>query len=327
MMKKNVLVTGGAGFIGSNLADALLAQGHRVVVIDNLSTGKRKNLNAVAEFHEVDMRDLDKIKPLFKGIDYVFHLAAQPRIQPSIQDPVTANSVNVTGTLNVLVAARDAGVKKFIYSASSSAYGDQEILPLVENMEARPKNPYALQKYIGELYAKLFFDLYGLSTVSLRYFNVFGPRQSFDGAYATVVGIFLRQHLGGEPMTVIGDGTMRRDFTYVGDVVRANMLAATSEKVGRGEVINIGAGNNRSVNEVAGAILKETKNSSHAITSEKYSIQLINSLAVEPVIYLPPRPGEVKETLADNQRAKELLGWEPTVNFEDGLKKLIEHGL
>lgn len=290
-----MLVTGGAGFIGSNLVDELINQGHKVIIIDNLSTGKKEYINPQAEFHQVDIRNLKKIKPLFYGVDYVFHLAAFPRVQPSIEDPVTANDINLNGTLNVLVAARDAKVKKVVYSASSSAYGNQTQMPLREDMPTHPLSPYGLQKYIGELYCRLFSEIYGLPTVSLRYFNVYGPRQALEGAYCLVMGIFVRQRLAGEPMTITNDGEQRRDFTFVGDVVRANILAAESDKVGQGEVINIGRGQNYSVNELA---------------------RMIGG----PTVFIGSRI-EPRETLADNSRAKKLLGWEPTMNLPDWLEK------
>ncbi|MDP3042801.1 MAG: SDR family oxidoreductase [bacterium] len=289
------LVTGGAGFIGSNLVDELIERGDEVIIIDNLSTGKKENINSQAEFHEIDMRNLEEIKPLFKGVDYVFHFAAFARVQPSIENPITANDINLNGTLNVLVSARDAGVKKVVYSASSSAYGDQIIMPLTEDMPVHTLSPYGLQKYIGELYCRLFSDIYGLPTVSLRYFNVYGKRQLLEGAYCLVMGIFVRQRLAGEPMTIVGDGEQRRDFTSVVDTVRANILAAESDKVGKGEVINIGRGKNYSVNELA---------------------KMIGG----PTINMPPRI-EPKETLADNSLAKELLGWEPTVNLPEWLEE------
>jgi len=288
------LVTGGAGFIGSNLVDELINQNHEVVVIDNLSTGKKEYLNSQAEFHEADIRKLKQIKPLFSDIDYVFHLAAFPRVQPSIEDPATANDINLNGTLNVLIAARDAKAKKVIYSASSSAYGDQEKMPLTEDMLAHALSPYGLQKYVGELYCRLFSDIYGLPTVSLRYFNVYGRRQALAGAYCLVMGIFVRQRLNNQPMTITGDGTNRRDYTSVIDAVRANILAAQSDRVGKGEVINIGRGNNFSVNELAAMI-------------------------GGPVKHIEPRI-EPKETLADNSLAKKLLGWEPTINLPDWLE-------
>ncbi|MBU4142746.1 NAD-dependent epimerase/dehydratase family protein [Patescibacteria group bacterium] len=289
------LVTGGAGFIGSNLVDELIVRGNEVIVIDNLSRGKLENVNPAARFYEADIRNLEQIKPFFENVDYVFHLAALPRVQPSIIDPVGAHGVNLNGTLNVLVAARDAKVRKVIYSASSSAYGDQEIMPLHEKLPVNPTSPYGMQKYMGERYCQLFSKLYNLPTVSLRYFNVYGRRQSLEGAYTLVTGIFVRQRLASQPMTITGDGEQRRDFTSVVDVVRANILAANSQKVGQGEVINIGQGNNHSVNELA---------------------QMIGG----PTVNIPPRI-EPRETLADNSLAKELLDWEPMVHLPEWLKE------
>ena len=292
-----IIVTGGAGFIGSNLVDELIQQGFSDIhIIDNFLTGKRENVNPKAVLHEMDIRDYEKIFPIFKDAKLVFHLAAMPRVQVSILDPRTTHDVNVTGTLNVFLAARDGGVKRVIYSASSSAYGDQKTLPLKEEMDARPKSPYGLQKYEGELLARLFSEIYGIETVSLRYFNVYGPRAAADGAYALVTAIFLNQRKRGEPMTVVPDGTQSRDYTHVRDVVRANILAMESAKVGKGEVINIGGGHNRTVLEVA---------------------KLIGGLTV----FIEPRL-EPKHTLADISKAKKLLGWEPQVKFEEGIAEL-----
>jgi nucleoside-diphosphate-sugar epimerase len=289
------LVTGGAGFIGSNLADELIRRGHEVIIIDNLTTGKAENVNPEAEFHKVDIRNFDEIKPFFVGVDYVFHLAAFPRVQPSIEDPATSNDINLNGTLNVLMAARDAKVKKLVYSASSSAYGDQAKMPLTEDMPAHPLSPYGLQKYVGELYCRLFTEIYGLPTVCLRYFNIYGPRQALEGAYCLVMGIFAQQRLKGEPMTITNDGEQRRDFTSVFDAVRANILAAESDNTGKGEVMNIGRGKNFSVNELAALIGGPTKFGGNRI--------------------------EPKETLADNSLAKKLLGWEPQIDLPDWLKE------
>ena len=294
MMK--CLVTGGAGFIGSHLVEELLKQGHQVAVIDDLSSGRKENLNPAAEFHQADLLQLAVIQPLFKGVDWVFHCAALPRVQYSLEHPLESNRANVEGTLNVLLAARDGGVKKFIYSASSSAYGNQTEMPLREEMPANPVSPYGLQKYIGELYCRLFSDVYGLPTVSLRYFNVYGPRMSAEGAYATVIAIFLRQRQAGQSLTITGDGQQRRDFTFVGDVVRANLLAAENPQVGRGKVINIGSGRNYSVNQVA---------------------EMIGG----PVVHIAPRL-EPQESLADISRAQELLGWQPAVALPDWLKTI-----
>lgn len=289
------LVTGGAGFIGSNLADELINRGEEVIIIDNLSAGKKENINPKAEFHRVDVRDLDKIKPLFKGVDYVFHLAALASIQFSIDNPAESHDVNLNGTIKVLISAREAKVKRVIYSASSSAYGLQDKLPWQENMAPKVLSPYSVQKYVGELYCRSFNLIYGLETVSLRYFNVYGKRQRLEGAYAPVMGIFIKQRLAGEPMTIYGDGEQRRDFTSVVDVVRANILAMKSKKIGKGEVINIGRGKSYSVNELA-------------------------KMVGGPVKILPPRI-EVRNSLADNSLAKELLGWEPVVNLPEWIEE------
>ena len=290
-----MLVTGGAGFIGSNLVDALIERGDEVIIIDNLSTGKEENINKKAEFHNLDIRNLEEIKPLFVGVDYVFHLAAFARVQPSIEDPITSNDINLNGTLNVLKSALDAKVKKVVYSASSSAYGDQTEMPVHEKMLAHPLSPYGLQKYVGELYCRLFSDVYNLPTVSLRYFNIYGNRQLLEGACCLVMGIFAKQRLEGKAMTITNDGEQRRDFTSVIDAVRANIMAAESDKTGKGEVINIGRGENYSVNELA---------------------KMIGG----PTEYIGERL-EPRETLADNSLAKELLGWEPTVNLPDWMEE------
>src|SRR3989344_1145301 len=211
------LITGGAGFIGSNLVDALVKKGYDVLVLDNLSTGKRENVNPQAKFFEADLRDFNAIRPLFEDIDYVFHEAALPRIPLSIEKPIETNEINVKGTLNALVASKEAGVKKFIYASSSSALGGAAKLPMREDSPCRPLNPYALQKYVGELYCRIFSAIYKLPTVSLRYFNVYGPRQPREGAYVPVIGIFLTQKAAGQPLTITGDGEQRRDFTHVSD--------------------------------------------------------------------------------------------------------------
>lgn len=295
-----VLVTGGAGFIGSHLVDALIERGHEVSIIDNLSTGKKEYVNPAAKFFKVDIRELSQIQPLFEGVDFVFHQAALPRIPLSIEKPIETNDINIKGTLNALVASKDAKIKKFVYASSSSAYGHQKELPMREDMACKPLNPYALQKYVGELYCKIFFEIYGLPAVSLRYFNVYGPRQPSEGAYIPVIGIFLDQKKRGEPLTVTGDGNQTRDFTHVSDVVRANILAAESEKAGRGEVINIGAGRNQSINEIA---------------------RLIGG----KITYIPLPSGEMRHTLADISLAKKLLNWEPKIKLEEGIKLLLKN--
>lgn len=294
--REKVIVTGGAGFIGSNLTDTLVEKGFEVHIVDNLSGGKKENVNPKANLHILDITDLAAIKPIFTDTAYVFHLAALPRVQYSIEHPAETNKTNVEGTLNVLIASHEAGAKRLIYSASSSAYGDQEQMPLKENLPAHPISPYALHKYLGELYCKLWSEIYNLPTVSLRYFNVYGPRNNPEGAYALVIAKFLRQRTAGEPMTITGDGEQTRDFTNVRDIVRANLLAMKSDKVGKGEVMNIGAGHNYSINEIA---------------------QLIGG----PKIYIEPRL-EPRNTLADSSLAKKLLGWEPKVSIEEGINEL-----
>ena len=310
-MNKKAVVVGGAGFIGSHIVDALLQKGFDVHVIDDLSGGKKENLNPKAVFHKADIRNLEDIKPIIKGAKFVFHLAALPRVQYSLEYPVETSEVNIGGTLNVLVAAKEGGVKRVIYSASSSAYGDQKVLPLTEAMPVAPKSPYGLQKYVGELYARVWSEAYGLETVSLRYFNVYGPRLNPEGAYALVIGKFLKQRKEGKPLTITGDGTQTRDFTHVRDVVRANLLAAESPKVGKGETINIGAGKNCSINDLAKQIL-QTESDPDGVGGKAE--------------HIAPRH-ELHDTLADNSLAKKLLGWKPEVTLEDGiaeLKKLWE---
>lgn len=294
--KKIAVVTGGAGFIGSHLAAALLAEGYGVRVVDNLSGGQREKVPAGAEFFELDVNNTKVLTDIMRGVELVFHFAALPRVQYSIEHPLETHVANVDGTVSVLTAAKDARVKRVIYSASSSAYGDQAVMPLTEDMPANPKSPYGLHKYIGELYCRVWSDVYGLPTVSLRYFNVYGPGASAEGAYALVIAKFLKQRSEGKPMTIAGDGTQTRDFTHVRDVVRANMLAAQSEHVGKGEVINIGAGRNASVLKIA---------------------ELIGG----PVEHIPPRL-EPHDTLADASRARELLGWKPMVSLEEGIAEL-----
>lgn len=297
-MKKvvKVVVTGGAGFIGSHLVGVLAKKGYKVEAVDSLKAGDRTRLPVGTRLHQIDIRDSAELTPVFRGAKFVFHTAALPRVQPSIKDPITTNDVNVNGTLNVLVAARDAGVRRVIYSSSSSVYGNQKKLPLQEDVELNPLHPYGLQKYIGELYCQLFFQVYGLETVCLRYFNVYGPDAPVDGAYALVIGKFCDQRKRGKPLTIVPDGRQSRDFTHVSDVVRANVLAAESSRVGKGEVINVGGGKNRTVLEVA---------------------KLIGG----PQIFIEPRT-EAKHSLADISRAKKLLSWEPKVTLEQGITEL-----
>ncbi len=294
---KKVIVTGGAGFIGSYIVSSLIKKGYDVHVIDNLSTGKKEKVHPKAVFHKKDIRDLKNILPIFKGAKYVFHLAALPRIQLSINDPKTTHNININGTLNVLLASKESKVEKVIYSASSSAYGNQKKLPLKENFPARPLNPYGLQKYIGEEYCRIFTEIYGLKTVSLRYFNVYGPGMSDKGSYLAVFAVFLNQVKNKKPMTIFGDGKQTRSFTHVRDVVRANILAAKSNKTGNGEIINI-------------------------CSSKYYSVNEIAKMIGGKIDYLPQRIGEIKKSFGDNGLAKKLLGWKPKESFKEGISEL-----
>jgi nucleoside-diphosphate-sugar epimerase len=293
-------VVGGAGFIGSNLVDALVERGDDVLVVDNLSTGYRSNLNPVAPLVEVDIAvDSERLTSVLHGREVVFLTAAMPRVPRSIEDPVGTHEVNVTGALRVMKAAVDAGVRRVVYSSSSSVYGDQPTLPLTEDMPPNPLNPYACQKYMCEIYAKNFSRIYGLETVCLRYFNVYGPRQVTEGAYRLVIGIFMDQRLRGEPLTIHGDGQQTRDFTWVGDVVRANILAGVSDRVGKGEPINVGAG-------------------------QEVSIERIAELIGGPVVHVAPRGFDERYKRAGISSARELLGWEPQVQIDEGMRRLME---
>ena len=292
-----VVVTGGAGFVGSHIVDALIGEGFDVHVVDNYAAGKSEDrINPKATYHEVDVRHRDKLMPIFQDAVVVFHLAALPRVQFSIDNPEESHDVNVNGTLSVLLAARDAKVGKVVYSASSSAYGDQPKLPLSEDMLPQPKSPYALHKYVGEHYCRIFSTVFGVPTVCLRYFNIYGPRADPNGPYAQAIIKFLNFRKLGKPLTVTGDGEQTRDSVHVFDVVRANVLAFKSDNLKSGEIINIGSGRNVSVNEVA---------------------RLIGGRVGH--IHAPIEP---KHTKADIRRAKELLGWEPKVVLEEGVAEL-----
>lgn len=293
---KKIVVTGGAGFIGSHLVDQLIELGFVVEVVDNLSANSREQVNRLAKLHALDISDLEAIRPIFKDAEYVFHLAAIPSVQYSLEQPDIANQVNVSGTLNVLMAASSSGVKRLIYSSSCAVYGDQVVMPLHEKMSAFPKSPYGLQKYIGELYCRLWSEAYALSTISLRYFNVYGPRQKSEGPYASVVAKFVELSKSGEAMTITGDGEQTRDFVHVRDVVRANLLAMDNRNVGMGEAINIGSGQDLSVNDIA---------------------KLVGGKRVYSRSRLEPR-----RTLADNSLAEKLLGWQPEVKIEEGIADL-----
>jgi nucleoside-diphosphate-sugar epimerase len=296
-----VLVTGCAGFIGSNLTEELINQGYDVIGIDNLSSGKKSNMdnfinNKNFHFRESDIRE----KTLYidmDGVDTVFHLAASARIQPSIDNPVKYHDNNVNGTLNVLEAAVKAKVKRVVYSSSSSVYGVQDIMPENETAETKPLNPYAGTKLIGEIYCKIYSECYGLDTVCFRYFNVYGKRQVLEGAYATVIGIFLDEMKKGHSVPIVGKGDRKRDFTNVEDVVNANILASKSKFFFRGEVINIGTGKNYTIMEVA-------------------------KLLGAKIRYIPERRFEVFETLADISKAEYWLDWKSKISLEEGIRRL-----
>ena len=296
------LVTGAAGFIGSNIVDRLLKDGHEVVAIDNESAECHNKFywNPKAENHVYDVCDYSNIATLFKGVDYVLHLAAEARIQPSLVNPFLTTKTNVLGTLTVLQAARSFGVKRVVYSSTSSAYGRKHKVPYNEDMVPDCLTPYSVSKVTGEEYCKLYTRLFGLSTVTLRYFNVYGKNQPLKGQYAPVVGLFMRQHGSGQPMTIVGDGLQRRDFTHVDDVVEANILAAisTNEAVD-GELFNIGTGVNYDMMDLATMIGKPMTN----------------------ITFLPERKGESRETLADISKAKRILNWEPKVVLPEWINK------
>jgi UDP-glucose 4-epimerase len=296
------LVTGGAGFIGSNLVDKLLELGHEVIVIDNEYSDAHEHFywRPKSKNYDLDIRDYEKTRPLYDGVDYVFHLAAEARIQPCIENPIQALSINTVGTCTVLQCAREAGVKRVVYSSTSAAYGRNE----PPNIETQPDdclNPYSVSKVSGEKLCKMYTELYGLPTVIFRYFNVYGERQPVRGQYAPVVSIFLKQLQLGEPLLIVGDGNQRRDFVYVGDVVNANIIAATKsvDSEAFGQVYNIGTGRNYSVNQIARMISQNTIN-------------------------IAPRPGESRLSLANNQKFRKTFGWEPTTKLEDWISKFLK---
>jgi nucleoside-diphosphate-sugar epimerase len=302
------LVTGGAGFIGSNIVKRLVEEGKEVRVLDNLSTGKRKNIEPFidkVEFVEGDFGDLDVARSAVKGVDYVIHTGAIPSVPRSIDDPVKTNAANITGTLNLLIASRDEKVKRFVYSASSSAYGDSKVMPKEETMPTAPKSPYAIQKLVGEMYCQNFYKLFGLETVCLRYFNVFGPNQDPESVYSAVIPLFIKKLQKGESPVILGDGTTSRDFTYVDNNVDANLRACVAGSECAGEVINIACGYEISLNQLA----------------EKINIELGTDIEPE---HKDERAGDVKHSLADISKAERLLGYKPLVGFDEGLKKTIE---
>lgn len=295
-----ILVTGGCGFIGSTLVDELLSLEHDVLVLDNLSAECHEQFyyNNNATYYHFDICDYENTRPLYDGVDFVFHIAAESRIQPAINNPMLAVKTNVLGTETVLQCARESGVKKVIYSSTSSAYGLKNSCPLQESMPNDCLNPYSVSKVAGEELCKMYTKLFGLKTIIFRYFNVYGDREPTKGQYAPVVGLFLKQFKNNEPLTIVPDGTQRRDFTHVKDVVQANILAMEIEHNNYGEVFNVGTGTNHSILELASLISNNQK-------------------------FVQPRKGESYETLADNTKIKTILGWAPTIYIQDYVKKLI----
>jgi nucleoside-diphosphate-sugar epimerase len=299
------LVTGGAGFIGSHLAEELLRRGERVRVVDNFITGKRDNLKHIpgVELIEGDLADLAVAQRAVAGIEYVLHQAAIPSVPRSVQDPITSNRATIDASLNVLVAARDAGVRRVVYAGSSSAYGDTPTLPKVETMGTAPLSPYALQKLVAEHYCQMFTRLYGLETVTIRYFNVFGPRQDPSSPYSGVISLFIRALVEGRQPTIYGDGEQTRDFTYVANVVDGVLRACTAPDAG-GEVINVATGGRISLNALFDAV------------------QRLTGTDVTP-IYAAPRGGDVRDSQADIGKARRLLKYEPIVAFDQGLAQTV----
>ena len=303
---KTCLVTGGAGFIGSNIVRALLERGDRVRILDNLTTGRSTNVVDLLEHVELlegDLRDAELVREAVRGVDAVLHQAALPSVARSVGDPLTSHQVNATGTLGLLVAARDAGVRRFVYASSSSVYGDTPVLPKSEDLPTNPLSPYAVSKLAGEQYCRVFTRLYGLETVCLRYFNVFGPHQDPASEYAAVVPKFIAAMTRGEPPLVHGDGTQSRDFSYISNVINANLLAADTPGVG-GEVFNVACGRRSSLLDL---------------------VEVLNRILgtrIEPR-FDDPRPGDVMHSLADISRAERLLGYEPVVHFEEGLARTV----
>jgi UDP-glucose 4-epimerase len=301
------LVTGGAGFIGASLAEALVASGERVRIFDNFSTGSHENLKGFADKVEIvegDLCDLEAVRRAMRGVLYVSHQAALRSVPRSVDDPLSSDAVNTHGTLHVLMAAREAKVRRVAYASSSSVYGDSEVLPKVEDLPTVPISPYAVSKLAGELYCRVFTRLYGLETVGLRYFNVFGPKQSPESKYAAVVPLFIRAALRNEPIEVHGDGEQSRDFTYIDNVVQANRLAFTAPNAA-GEAFNIACNERHSVLDIA------------------HTIQRLLGRSVK-LNHTPTRAGDVRHTLASIEKAERLMNYHPTVNFEDGMRRTIE---
>jgi UDP-N-acetylglucosamine 4-epimerase len=315
--KQKILVTGGAGFIGSNLCEKLLELDNNVVCMDNLATGKKKNIEAFLDhpsfiFFKGDIRDPEDCKKAVENVDYVLHQAALGSVPRSINDPVTSNDVNVSGFLNMLIASRDAGVKRFVYAASSSTYGDSKALPKLEDNIGKPLSPYAVTKYVNELYADVFHKTYGLDTIGLRYFNVFGRKQDPNGAYAAVIPKFVLQFINHESPVINGDGTFSRDFTYIDNVVQMNLrcLASKNEKA-LNQVYNVAYGERTDLNELTQLLKKYLAEYDPAI----------KSIAIK---YGPERKGDVPHSLASVDKAKKLLGYNPLFDIKTGLKEAVK---
>ncbi len=303
---KSYLVTGGAGFIGSHIVQTLVGRGAAVRVLDNFLTGKRENLAPFRdkiELVEGDLRNPEDCRTAARGVESVLHLGAVPSVPRSVEDPRTTNDVNVGGTLNMLIAARDAGARSFVLASSSSVYGDDPVMPKVEGREGVPLSPYAVSKLAGEKYCQTFYKLFGLRAVSLRYFNVFGPRQDPASQYAAAVPLFVTRALRNEPPTIFGDGEQSRDFTYIDNVVAANLLAAASPRV-TCEVMNVACGDPITVNALAATIL-----------------EVVGSPAVP--VHVPERKGDIRHSYADISRARAVLGFAPSVGFQEGLRRTI----
>jgi len=314
---KKILVTGGAGFIGSNLCEALLEKGNKVVCLDNFATGKRENLVKLEKdsnfmLIEGDIRKIEDCLKASKDVDYVLHQAALGSVPRSIEDPITSNDVNVSGFLNMLVAARDNGVKRFVFAASSSTYGDSESMPKVEDIIGRPLSPYAITKYVNELYADIFSKTYGLETIGLRYFNVFGRKQDPDGAYAAVIPKFVSQLMKGESPVINGDGNYSRDFTYIDNVIQANLLSlVTTNEKAINTIYNVAYGDRNTLNDLM-AYLKE------------YLSEFDSKISNIDVIYGPNRVGDIPHSHASVYKAKENLNYNPQFTLQQGLKEAVK---
>jgi len=315
--KLHILVTGGAGFIGSNLSKALLSNGNKVRVLDNLATGQLKNIEPILndskfEFIEGDIRNLDTCKKACEGIDYVLHQAALGSVPRSINDPITSNEVNVSGFLNMLIASRDEAVKRFIYAASSSTYGDSKALPKVEDNIGKPLSPYAITKYVNELYADVFAKTYGMETIGLRYFNVFGRNQDPNGAYAAVIPKFVLAYMNYKSPTINGDGSYSRDFTYVDNVIEANVRAILAEKTEAvNTVYNVAYGERTTIDELA-------------VLVKQYLTQFDSKIAEVAIEYGEVRAGDVPHSLASIDKARLNLGYNPQFDIKTGLKEAIQ---